>query len=305
MIIHKNRFGMMVPSHTRFGGLSLRELRGYTKVQIETIPKDQRQYFSQDEIRSSGVLEIIEEVFVELYQEYMGRTLSADTSYKTFLEKEIYETAVSRILDRARSLDGVKGECSMGYESLIKSLRPYSTSIKTEEYSLFGTVSYIWMQRLLILVYADDSRVLIVDENGRAIHTYDDTSYLKCIILLDAASDLLIEKVQKLMLEIKAKLSAQDIYLSYAKVIADTMTGKFQGKTRISHKGNRTSLHFYLSDTEKAVITFFQEKMPWKMPEPPTDPESLRKTCQEEGSPFFIVSLSKKDRRILESYKNE
>lgn len=305
MIIHKNRFGMMVPLHTRFGGLSLRELRDYTKVQIETIPKDQRQYFSQDEIRSSGVLEIIEEVFVELYQEYMGRPLSTDTSYKPFLEKEIYETAVSRILDRARSLDGVKGECSMGYESLIKSLRPYSTSIKTEEYSLFGTVSYIWMQRLLILVYADDSRVLIVDENGRAIHTYDDTSYLKCIILLDAASDLLIEKVQKLMLEIKAKLSAQDIYFSYAKVIADTMTGKFQGKTRISHKGNRTSLHFYLSDTEKAVITFFQEKMPWKMPEPPTDPESLRKTCQEEGSPFFIVSLSKKDRRILESYKNE
>ena len=33
----------------------------------------------------------------------------------------------------------------------------------------------------------------------------------------------------------------------------------------------------------------------------PTDPQSLRKTCQEEGSPFFIVSLSKRDRRNLKT----
>ena len=107
------------------------------------------------------------------------------------------------------------------------------------------------------------------------------------------------EEIQKLMLEIKSLRQAQEIYLDYAGIVAETMTGLYQGKTRVSHKGNRTTLHFYLSDTEKAVITFFQEKMPWSMPEPPTDPESLRKACQEEGSPFFIVSLSKRDRRNL------
>ena len=52
---------------------------------------------------------------------------------------------------------------------------------------------------------------------------------------------------------------------------------------------------------EKAVITLFQEQMPWTLPDPPTDPQSLRKTCQEEGSPFFIVSLSKRDRRNLKT----
>ena len=50
---------------------------------------------------------------------------------------------------------------------------------------------------------------------------------------------------------------------------------------------------------EKAVITLFQEQMPWTLPDPPTDPQTLRKTCQEEGSPFFIVSLSKRDHRNL------
>ena len=52
---------------------------------------------------------------------------------------------------------------------------------------------------------------------------------------------------------------------------------------------------------EKAVITLFQEQMPWTLPDPPTDPQSLRKTCQEEGSPFFIVTLGKRDRKRLKS----
>ena len=117
--------------------------------------------------------------------------------------------------------------------------------------------------------------------------------------------DMLHEIVQKLLLETKSLLQAQEVYLNYAGMVADAMTGQYQGKTRISHKGNRTSIHFYLSDTDKAVISFFQEKMPWTLPDPPTDPESLRKTCQEEGSPFFIASLSKCDRRILKSYEDE
>lgn len=76
-----NGGGMMVSSDTRFSGPSLRVLRSNPKVQTETIPKDQRQYLSQDEIRNSGVLDIMEEVFVELYQVYLGRPLSTDTSY--------------------------------------------------------------------------------------------------------------------------------------------------------------------------------------------------------------------------------
>jgi hypothetical protein len=112
---------------------------------------------------------------------------------------------------------------------------------------------------------------------------------------------VLIDKTQKLLLEIKSLLQAQEIYLNYAAIVADTLTSQYQGQKRVSHKGNRTTLHFYLSDTEKAVLTLFQEKMPWTLPDPPTDPQSLRKTCQEEGSPFFIVTLGKRDRKRLKA----
>lgn len=142
---------------------------------------------------------------------------------------------------------------------------------------------------------------MIVDDYGRKILEYEDTSYLRPILLLDASSGALLEMIQKLLLEIKSFLRAQEIYLDYAGIVAETMTGLYQGKTRVSHKGNRTTLHFYLSDTEKAVITFFQEQMPWTLPDPPTDPQSLRKTCQEARSPFIIVSLSKRDRRNLKT----
>ena len=144
-----------------------------------------------------------------------------------------------------------------------------------------------------------------VNDQGRTIYSYEDTSYLKAILLLDAARDELMVMLQKLLLEIKSMLSAQEIYLNYARIVADTMTSQYRGKTRVSHKGNRTTLHFYLSDTEKAVITFFQKQMPWTMPEPPTNPDSLREACKEEGSPFFIVSLGKRDRNRLKSTANE
>lgn len=244
------------------------------KIHEETIPEIQVQSLGQEEIFSSGILEVIAEVGKLLHKEYIDVPLTTDT-YRPFLESELYEKAVSRILDSAKSLDGVKGESNMNNEAVIGSLRPYATGIQTEEYpyGAYVTVCY----------------------------SYEDTSYLKAILLLDAARDELMVMLQKLLLEIKSMLSAQEIYLNYARIVADTMTGSYQGKTRVSHKGNRTTLHFYLSDTEKAVITFFQEQMPWTLPDPPTDPQSLRKTCQEEGSPFFIVSLSKRDRRNLKT----
>lgn len=276
------------------------------KIHNETLPENQVQSLGQEEVRSSGILEVIDEVGKQLHQEYIDVPPTTDI-YRPFLESELYEKAVSRILDSAKSLDGVKGESNMNYEAVIGSLRPYATGIQTEEYpyGAYVTVCYIFLRKLTVLVLADDIRVQTINDQGRTIYSYEDTSYLKAILLLDAARDELMVMLQKLLLEIKSMLSAQEIYLNYARIVADTMTGSYQGKTRVSHKGNRTTLHFYLSDTEKAVITFFQKQMPWTMPEPPTDPDSLRKTCQEEGSPFFIVSLGKRDRNRLKSIGNE
>ena len=271
----------------------------HPKVHKETPAPELRMSLGHDEVRSSGIMEIMTEVFSELRKEYLEGPLTTDT-YRPLLEREVYEKAVSKILDRSRPLKDAKAMSSMDYKEVVDILRPYATTICTEEYH-WGTVVYIILQELLVLVNSNDNRVMIVDDYGRKILEYEDTSYLRPILLLDASSGALLEMIQKLLLEIKSILRAQEIYLDYAGIVAETMTGLYQGKTRVSHKGNRTTLHFYLSDTEKAVITFFQEQMPWTLPDPPTDPQSLRKTCQEEGSPFFIVTLGKRDRKRLKA----
>ena len=226
------------------------------KIHEETIPEIQVQSLGQEEIFSSGILEVIAEVGKLLHKEYIDVPLTTDT-YRPFLESELYEKAVSRILDSAKSLDGVKGESNMNYEAVIGSLRPYATGIQTEEYpyGAYVTVCYIFLRKLTVLVLADDIRVQTINDQGRTIYSYEDTSYLKAILLLDAARDELMVMLQKLLLEIKSMLSAQEIYLNYARIVADTMTGSYQGKTRVSHKGNRTTLHFYLSDTERERYT--------------------------------------------------
>ena len=271
-----------------------------SEVHEETPAPELRISLGHDEVRSSGIMEIMTEVFSELRKEYLEVPLTTDTYVPPYLERKMYEEAVSRILDRARSLKNVKGSSSMDYMEVVDALRPYATCVRHEKTPLDKYV-YIFLRNLLIFVCPNHRRVLILGENGNPIFTYEDTSYIRPILLLDASSDLLLDKIQKLMLEIKSLRQAQEIYLHYAGIVAETMTGLYQGKTRVSHKGNRTTLHFYLSDTEKAVITFFQEQMPWTLPDPPTDPQSLRKTCQEEGSPFFMVSISKRDRRNLKT----
>lgn len=269
------------------------------EVHEETPAPELRMSLGHDEVRSSGIMEIMTEVFSELRKEYLEGPLTTDT-YRPLLEREVYEKAVSKILDRSRPLKDAKAMSSMDYKEVVDILRPYATTICSEEYH-WGTVVYIILQKLLVLVNSNDNRVMILDDYRRKILEYEDTSYLRPILLLDASNGALLEMIQKLLLEIKSFLRAQEIYLNYAGIVADSMTSKYQGKTRVSHKGNRTTLHFYLSDTEKAVITFFQKQMPWTLPDPPTDPQSLRKTCQEDGSPFFIFSLSKRDRRNLKA----
>ena len=91
----------------------------------------------------------------------------------------------------------------------------------------------------------------------------------------------------------------QGIYQEYAALAAASLISKYQGKTRISQKGNRITVNFYLSDSEKAFITFFRDNMPWNIPDPPENSESLRMICSQKNSPFIIVSLSKQDRRYL------
>lgn len=171
------------------------------EVHEETPAPEQRISLGNDEVRSSGIMELMEEVFKELHQEYVGGPLPTDTYVPPYMERKLYEEAASRILDRAKSLKNVKGASSMDYMEVVDALRPYATCNRHEKTPLDKYV-YIFLRNLLIFVCPNHRRVLILGENGNPIFTYEDTSYIWPIILLDASSDVLLDKIQKLMLEI-------------------------------------------------------------------------------------------------------
>ena len=135
------------------------------EVHEETPAPELRMSLNQDEVSSSGILEIMDEVFKELHKEQVEGPLPTDTYVPPYLERKLYEEAVSRILDRARSLKNVKGASSMDYMEVVDALRPYATCIRHEKTPLDKYV-YIFLRNLLIFVCPNHSRVLILGENG-------------------------------------------------------------------------------------------------------------------------------------------
>ena len=115
-------------------GITPSMFRLYQPEVHEEIPApEQRMSLGNDEVRSSGIMELMEEVFKELHQEYIGGPLPTDTYVPPYIEKKLYEEAVSRILDRARSLKNVKGASSMDYMEVVDALRPYATCIRHQK----------------------------------------------------------------------------------------------------------------------------------------------------------------------------
>ena len=103
------------------------------EVHEETPAPELRMSLGHDEVRSSGIMEIMTEVFSELRKEYLEGPLTTDT-YRPLLEREVYEKAVSKILDRSRPLKDAKAMSSMDYKEVVDILRQYATTICSEEY---------------------------------------------------------------------------------------------------------------------------------------------------------------------------
>ena len=127
---------------------------------------------------------------------------------------------------------------------------------------------------------------------------------LYALFLVDAAHRLIDLAVEPIILELDSFYLSQEIYFSALPYIIDPFVAQYAGVVKVTSRGNRCTVNFYLSDTEKAFITFFRDRMPWDIPAAPTDPESLRAECAKKESPFTIVGLSKSDRRFLKNYQS-
>ena len=168
----------------------------------------------------------------------------------------------------------------------------------------YGEVYWkIYLQRFKILARKDYIEI------GSAYDVYEHMAYnkitnakLKALLLVDAAHALIDLALESVILELDSFYLSQEIYFSALPYMIDPFVSKYQGITKVAGKGNRCTVNFYLSDTEKAFITFFRDCLPWDVPAAPTDPESLRTECAKKGSPFTIVGLSKSDRRYLRNH---
>ena len=263
------------------------------------VPTENKRTISQQEVVSSGLPELIAAVSEEVRKKYVA-SVSDSMTYEPYLSELIYKDLVLRILENYITLVQPLSSETMPEEKVIENLSQYAVG-PIIEHRYFGVSTEIPLNLFSVNVTGDQLTVTFDTGFSQMSRRYTDptTTHVMCVLLVDAAKDLLLLQRESITLEVASIQKAQGIYQEYAAIAAASLISKYQGKTRISQKGNRITVNFYLSDSEKAFTTFFRDKMPWNMPEPPEDPESLRMICSHKNSPFIIVSLSKQDRKYL------
>ena len=263
------------------------------------IPPENKRTMSQQEVVSSGLPELIAAVSEEVRKRYIA-SVSDSMTYEPYISEFIYKDLVLKTLENYISLIKMADYQEMVEEKVVENLSRYAVG-PIIEHRYFGVSTEIPLNLFSANVTGGCLTVTFDTGFSHISRRYTDltTIHVMGVLLVDAARDLLMEQRESITLEVASIQKAQGIYQEYAALAAASLISKYQGKTRISQKGNRITVNFYLSDSEKAFITFFRDNMPWNIPDPPENPESLRMICSQKNSPFIIVSLSKQDRRYL------
>jgi hypothetical protein len=263
------------------------------------VPAENKRIISQQQVIDSGLPELIAAVSEEVRKKYVT-SVSNSMTYEPYISEFIYKDLVLKTLENYISLVKMANCKEMVEEKVVENLSRYAVG-PIIEHSYFGVSTEIPLNLFSANVTGGCLTVTFDTGFSHISRRYTDltTSHVMGVLLVDAARDLLVEQRDSIALEVESIQKAQKIYQEYAALAAASLVSKYQGKTRISQKGNRITVNFYLSDKEKAFITFFRDKMPWDIPEPPEDPESLREICSQKNSPFTIVLLSKQDRRYF------
>mgnify|MGYP007119859682 FL=1 len=263
------------------------------------VPPENKRTISQQQVVDSGLPELIAAVSEEVRKRYIA-SVSDSMTYEPYISEFIYKDLVLKTLENYISLIKMADCQEMVEEKVVENLSRYAVG-PIIEHRYFGVSTEIPLNLFSANVTGGCLTVTFDTGFSHISRRYTDltTIHVMGVLLVDAARDLLMEQRDSIALEVESIQKAQKIYQEYAALAAASLISKYQGKTRISQKGNRITVNFYLSDSEKAFITFFRDNMPWNIPDPPENPESLRMICSQKNSPFIIVSLSKQDRRYL------
>lgn len=263
------------------------------------VPPENKRTISQQQVVDSGLPELIAAVSEEVRKRYIA-SVSDSMTYEPYISEFIYKDLVLKTLENYISLIKMADCQEMVEEKVVENLSRYAVG-PIIEHRYFGVSTEIPLNLFSANVTGGCLTVTFDTGFSHISRRYTDltTIHVMGVLLVDAARDLLMEQRDSIALEVESIQKAQKIYQEYAALAAASLVSKYQGKTRISQKGNRITVNFYLSDSEKAFITFFRDNMPWNIPDPPENPESLRMICSQKNSPFIIVSLSKQDCRYL------
>ena len=263
------------------------------------VPPENKRTISQQQVVDSGLPELIAAVSEEVRKRYIA-SVSDSMTYEPYISEFIYKDLVLKTLENYISLIKMADCQEMVEEKVVENLSRYAVG-PIIEHRYFGVSTEIPLNLFSANVTGGCLTVTFDTGFSHISRRYNDltTIHVMGVLLVDAARDLLMEQRDSIALEVESIQKAQKIYQEYAALAAASLVSKYQGKTRISQKGNRITVNFYLSDSEKAFITFFRDNMPWNIPDSPENPESLRMICSQKNSPFIIVSLSKQDCRYL------
>lgn len=267
------------------------------------IPENQIKRISEGEVAASAIPSIIADAAQTIRERFMEEARHVK-SKDYFLHRRLERHMVELVMDLAiksvsREDDEPHAEVDIDYLSCYGCGGVWKNVFYGEEYWK------IYLQRFKVVARNDYIEVGS-SYNGfeHMVYTHITNAKLDALLLVDAAHGLIDDAIASILLELDSFYLSQEIYFSAVPYMIDPFVSKYQGITKVNSKGNRCTVNFYLSDTEKAFITFFRDCLPWDIPDAPIDPESLRAECAKKGSPFTIVGLSKSDRRYLRNYQS-
>ena len=267
------------------------------------VPDSRKKRITEADLAASVIPAIIAETAVSVREKFMEEARH-EKCKELYLHNRIRRHMVKAVLENAvRQVSHVGDDMDM--RAAADYLTDYGCGGVWDD-THFGIESReVHLQNFRIHI-GEGSVGIALTYNGFQHMAFDrvNRTVLDAILLVDAAHGMIDRALDPIILELDSFYLSQEIFFSTLPYLIDPFVSEYQGIVKVNTKCDRCTVNFYLSDTEKAFITFFRDRLPWDIPAAPTDPESLRAECAKKESPFTIVGLSKSDRRFLKNYQS-